>query len=102
MKDKELELIVLTIIKTKGNLYNLLAAGISNQEILRCIHYFIETNIIARINGDFSITDTSYWERLNKEFSNKGLYKYLIPELFYRKEKLKIEEIYIPLYENKK
>lgn len=101
MNDKELEYAILTAIKMKCNLYNLRAANISNEHIIRMLHQLISYGIIKRTEHGPIITNESYWFRLGNQLGRRGLYKYVLPEYFYKREKMNLEEIYIPLHIHK-
>ena len=89
------------IIKMKCNLYNLRAANISNEHIIRMLHQLISCGIIKRTEHGPIITNESYWFRLGNQLGRRGLYKYVLPEYFYKREKMNLEEIYIPLHIHK-
>ena len=101
MNETELRFAILTLIKTNGSFNYLFKAGVSNQTIIRELQFFIQKGIIIQENNRFVLYDKSYMAYLNKLLKNKGLYKYMIPEYFYKIKKMEIEEIYVPLHDKK-
>ena len=98
MNDKELEYAILTMVKMKCNLYNLRVANISNERIIRMLHQLISYGIMKQTEHGIIITDESYWLKLGNQLGRRGLYRYVLPEYFYKQEKMNLDKIYIPLH----
>lgn len=102
MNDKELEYTVLTMVKMKCNLYSLRVANVPNEKIVKVLQQSINKRVLKQTANGVVLNDEFYWHKLGNLLDKKGLYRYVIPEYFYKREKMNLEEIYIPLHIRKK
>ena len=98
MNDKELEYTILTMVKMKCNLYSLRAANVPNKDIIRVLQQSIDKRILKQTANGVVLIDYFYWRKLGNQLNKKGLYRYVMPEHFYKQEKMNLDEIYIPLH----
>lgn len=98
MNDKELEYNILTMVKMKCNLYSLRAANVPNKDIIRVLQQSIDKRILKQTANGVVLNDYFYWRKLGNHLNKKGLYRYVMPEHFYKQEKMNLDEIYIPLH----
>lgn len=97
MNDRELEYAVLTMVKMKCNLYSLRVANVPNEHIVKVLQQSINKGILKQTAKGVVLVDEFYWYKLGYQLGKKGLYRYVMPEYFYKQEKMDLEEIYIPL-----
>lgn len=97
MKDNELEYAVLTMVKMGCNLYSLRVANISNEDIIRILHKGLKNNVLGRVENGIALIDEQYWRRLGTQLGKRGVYRYMLPEYFYKQKKMNLEDVYIPL-----
>lgn len=104
MKDKELIILLLQIIKFNGDINHLLITGCNHKTIINMLKELDRNEITTTEKNLLELTQKgeNYLNILNKELKRKGLYKYLSPSLENRCTKMKIEDIYIPLRKVKK
>lgn len=100
MKDKELIILLLQLIKFNGNIKYLIINGCEHRTLINTLKVFEKEKITAMVENKLSLTAVgeTYLKLLNKELKRKGLYKYVSSSLENRCEKMKLEEIYIPLH----
>lgn len=98
-KDDEFIILLLQIINNNGNVNNLIQNGYSYSQILSKIEKLFNQNYVELLDNRYVLTKlgNKYLCNLNNKLGRKGLYKYVSPELKYRKKKMNINEIYIPL-----
>lgn len=102
MNDRELEYTILTMVKMKCNLYSLRVANVPNGHIVKVLQQSINKGVLKQTAKGVVLIDESYWHKLGDQLDKKGLYRYVMPEYFYKREKMNLEEIYIPLHIRKK
>ena len=102
MNDRELEYTILTMVKMKCNLYSLRVANVPNDHIVKVLQQSINKGVLKQTAKGVVLIDESYWHKLGDQLGRRGLYRYVLPEYFYKQEKMNLEEIYIPLHIRKK
>ena len=104
MKDKEIIILLLQIIKFNGDINHLLINGCDHKTIINMLREFDKEKMTTTTKSQLVLTQKgeAYLDLLNKELKRKGLYKYISPCLENRCTKMNIEDIYIPLQKVKK
>lgn len=104
MKDKELIILLLQIIKFNGDISYLLLSGCEHRTIINTLKNFNREKIITTVDNRLVLTQKgeTYLAKLNKDLKRRGLYKYVSPSIENRCKRMRIEDIYIPLRKVKK
>lgn len=98
MNDDEKTLMLLQTVRVDGNINHLVSFGWSYVDILNKLEELKKKGIVEQTAEGFSLTalGKSAFHSINRKLGRKGLYKYLMPDMYSRITQLKIEDIYIP------
>lgn len=96
---REFIILLLQIIKHNGNVNNLISEEFSYTQLFNTLDKLEKRNYIELHDSTFVLTDKGeeYLKYLNKKLSRKGLYRYMSPKLEFKKKKMGINEIFVPL-----
>lgn len=104
MKDNEIKILLLQLIKGNGNISRILDLGVSHKEMQKELIRLIENNLICYKQGILFLSEEGQkmLNELNRQNMKKGLYKYISPKLSDRIPKVDIKDVFIPLTPIKK
>lgn len=102
--DDEKICLVMQLIRHQGSVNYLVNSGFTYLEIINLLHTLHDKQFIIIVENRLMLTNAGLAElkNINMRLKRKGLYRFLSPSIKHRQRSTNIEEIYIPLYENKK
>ena len=100
MKDEELLLLLLQLIRVNGNTMYLLEHGYTLYDLMRTIDTLKKDGLVrVNDNGGLSTTDNGdlFFYKLNRRLGRKGIYRYLGKHKAFNHELMPLDAIYVPL-----